>query len=441
MGTHAERWVVIGGGMLGLVTAESAVRAGHEVILLESAPVIGGLTSGVVLGDPVGAHLVADRFYHVMLESDRRLLALLAQLGLADQVRWSAAPAVVAQGGRQHPASSLVDLASLPVLTGWDRARVAASITASLALPLPLAHRLRAAPWLRALAGERAVAAFWGPILRAKLGSAATEVSADFLVATFRRLVRARLDGAGDRFGVLPGGYAPIIAALAEDLTRLGVTVRTGCNVRRVRSATDGVWVELASGQTLSADRVVVTAPGPVAARMLPDLTLRERRSLTGRPYLGVICGAFLLPEPPNGAYLTYLVDDVEITGVIGMHALMDPAVKATAGHLVYVPRYCAPDDPWFDEPDDVLLDRLRSEVAAVLPGSMSSVIDATVSRARYVVPLPTPTTPDRMPFTSSIPGVHVISAAQNDSGTANVEQSLDMAAQALGEILKETKP
>lgn len=433
-----EQWVVIGGGLLGLIAAESGARAGHEVVLLEAAPDLGGLTAGVELHTAEGATATVDRFYHVILESDRRVRALLDQLGLADRVRWTSAPAIVASAGEQYPASALTELAALPVLRTSDRVRTAASIAASLLLPLGVARRLKAEPWLRGVAGRRATEAFWGPILRAKLGTSAPEVSADFLVATFRRLVQARLKGAGDRFGVLPGGYAPIIAALGRQARAHGVTVRTATPVRRVTATAHGVRVHTAAGDELAADRVIVTTPGPIAAAMLPELTAAERHALTGAPSLGVICGAYLVEEPPNPAYITYLVDDVGITGVIGMHALLPR--EATAGRaLVYVPRYCAPDDPWFEFSDDELDTRLRTAVTAALPGTMQQVAACAISRARHVVPLPTPAAPRPLPVRTSLPGVYVVSGAQNTSGTANVEQTLEFAAPALTAILKES--
>lgn len=430
-------WIVVGGGVLGTVTAAALARAGRRVTLVESTGDLGGLTATQTLDTPRG-EVVCDRFYHVILESDARLLRLLSHLGLSDGVRWTSAPTVVAADGVQHPASSLVEMATLPAVTTPDRARIAASVGAGLVLPMALAQRVTAAGWLTAVAGRGAMTSFWGPILRAKLGTQADAVSASFLVSTFRRLVQARVKGAGDRFGVLPTGYGPVFAALKAQVVADGAQVRTGATVATVRrTVTSGprLTVTLASGAELAADNVVVTTPGPVTDAMLPELTADERHRLTAMPYLGVICGTFLVETPPNDAYITYLVDDVGITGVIGMHALIDPAT--TRGyHLVYVPRYCAPDDPWFDLTDAEITERLLRAVRTALPGTMADVVASSVSRARHVMPVPTPEAPAPVPTQVSVPGVHVVSAAQNTTGTLNVEASLGMAAGALHRML-----
>ncbi len=424
------RQIIIGGGVSALALALRAVKRGDEVVVLEKAAEIGGLTSTQTLESP-GGPVQVDRFYHVILESDERLLGLLDELGLRDLVRWTAAPAELISDGRQYPASSLVEMATLPALKLADRLRIGASIAACLATPMAVADRTTSAALLRRLAGESAYREFWGPILSAKLGTQADLVSGAFIVSTFRRLVQARLKGAGDRFGVIPGGYGPVFAALRDRLQERGAVLRTGCDVTGVRSQLgDGgrptVTVTLADGEVVTGDRAFVTAPGPIARRIVPQLADAEGVQLTDAPYLGVVCGVFLMDEAPNDSYITYLTDDVGLTGVIGMHALL-PAEQTGGGHLVYLPHYCASDDAWFEESDEVLRERLLDAMRACFPAYRGQVIDGTVNRARFVVPLPLPQGVPPLPFASSVPGVHVVSTAQNRTGTLNVENSLMM--------------
>ena len=200
------------------------------------------------------------------------------------------------------------------------------------------------------------------------------------------------------------------------------------------REGAPRVTCTLLDGETLTADRVFVTAPGPATSELLPQLSSQERHRLTAAPYLGVVCATVLLQQPPNDAYITYLVDDLGLTGVIGMHALVPPEQTAGAA-LVYLPRYCAPNDPWFDETDEVLQERFLDRLAQAFPEQQFTVLVAAVNRARHVVPLPLPDAPGPLPHTTSIPGVHVVSAVQNTTGTLNVETTLALASRALAEI------
>lgn len=438
-----QQWIVVGGGATGTYLALRGAQAGHRVTLMDKNPDLGGLTAtqSFTLG---GDTFEVDRFYHVILESDEHVLGLLDELGLKETIRWTSAPAEIVNQGKQYPATSLVEMATLPMLKFSDRARIGASIAASLALPMPVANKMTAVSWLRRTAGSSALEAFWWPILRAKLGTQADQVSAGFMVSTFRRLVKARLKGAGDRFGVLPAGYGPVFQAMRERIIELGGEVLTGANATQVHSnggpeSGKGVAVTLEDGRLLEADRVFVTAPGPITTKLVPQLAPDEVRRLTGAPYLGVVCGTFLLEQAPNDSYITYLTDDVGLTGVIGMHALMDP--DATGGaKLVYLPHYCASADPWFEESDEQLTDRLLGALRECFPGQTITPLASGINRARHVVPLPLPGAAKPLPYETSVGGVHVVSTAQNTTGTLNVEGSIAMADEALAPTLGEEK-
>ncbi|WP_072041971.1 FAD-dependent oxidoreductase [Nigerium massiliense] len=424
---------MVGAGVSGLRVALNALDRGQKVTLVEGRSEVGGLTSTQTLESPEGP-VEVDRFYHVIMESDATVRALLDDLGLGGRVIFTSAPAELVSDGQQYPASSIVQMAMLPALKLADRLRIGFSGAASLALPLRLADTMTSASLLRRLAGKSAYKNFWGPILRAKLGTQADQVSATLIVSTFRRLIQARLKGAGDRFGVLPRGYAPIVSAMRARVEARGGEFRTGTAVTNVRSEGTGeattVTVTLEDGSELTADQVVLTTPGPVTTKLVPQLTPRERAQLTSSPYLGVVCGVYLLDTPPNDSYITYLTDDVGLTGVIGMHALLGPRYTG-GGYLVYLPHYCASDDPWFDEDDDVLADRLFAAMQECFPHYTGRVLARAVNKARYVVPLPLPKADPPLPFVTSVPGVVVVSTAQNRTGTLNVEGSLSMADEA----------
>lgn len=437
-------WTVVGGGILGLVSALAGLRAGRTVTVLESTSTFGGLTASQQLDTPRGP-VECDRYYHVILESDRKVLALLEQIGLTGLLRWTDAPAVISTRGRQFPATSIADLASLPAFSLTDRVRVAASIGASILLPDAVADRMTAHDWLRLTAGASGSAQVWEPLLRVKLGAASSEASARFISSTLRRLVRARLAGDGDRFGVIRGGYAPLVAALRGEVVRLGGQCLSDVHVDGVDGLLRGpgrprVTLRAKDGRVFTSDRAVLTAPGPVVSRMAPGLRPEEHRSLTAQPHLGVICTTLLVPDAPNDAYITYLIDDTALTGIIGMHALQDP--KENHGlRLIYVPRYAPPNDPWFDLSDAQVYDAICTELARLLPDYELKPEAWAVHRARYVMPIPTPGGPPALPTTTSIPGVNVISAAQNLSGTLNVEATLTLAGRALNEILGDGSP
>jgi protoporphyrinogen oxidase len=412
--------------MLGAAAARRLRATGADVVLYESAGALGGLTSAWRLEVPGGAPVAWDRFYHVILGTDGRVIDLLADIG-AGEVIWNRSKAACYAGGSAVPASSAAELIALPMLGTVAKLRIGLTVAwAALWSSGRRFDRITAVRWLRRWSGKQATERLWLPLLRAKLGRSAERASAVFIWSTIRRLLSARVQGRdGDRFGHVRGGYATVLEALAKRLAAEGVDVRTGSRVTAVRSTDDGLLVEVEDGPAGRYDRVLVTTAAPLTARLCPELTAAETDRMNGVEYLGVLCPSVLLRRPVTGAYITYVTDPKPFTAVIEMTALVDPAEMG--GHtLVYLPRYTEPDDPAFASPDD----ELRAEfLGAFLPMyglAESDVLSFAVAKARYVMPVPTPGYPERVPaIRTSVPGLFALGSAQITVGTLNVEQTL----------------
>jgi protoporphyrinogen oxidase len=128
-----------------------------------------------------------------------------------------------------------------------------------------------------------------------------------------------------------------------------------------------------------------------------------------------------------TGSYITYIVDRQPFTAVIEMTALVDPA--ELGGHtLVYLPRYTEPDDPAFDRTDEELQAEFLDAFLRMYGLDESDVLSFAVARARYVMPVPTPGYPRRVPpVRTSVPGLFTLGSAQITVGTLNVEQTLQL--------------
>ena len=93
-----KRAVVIGGGPAGLKAAHVLAKAGAEVTLLEGSPVLGGLASSF---DVQGVRI--ERYYHFVCKGDDHLVDTLAELGLADRLRWRDSRMAYFVDGRLYP--------------------------------------------------------------------------------------------------------------------------------------------------------------------------------------------------------------------------------------------------------------------------------------------------------------------------------------------------
>lgn len=410
-----------------MTLAHRLAQQGKRVTLIEGASHLGGLASAWKVGD-----LVWDRHYHVTLLSDSRLRTVLAELDLDREIEWAETRTGVFAGGRLYSVSNLLELLRFPVLRLIDVMRLGVTILrAAHARSWQRLEEITVSEWLVRWSGRRTYERFWLPLLRSKLGEAYAETSAAFIWATIQRLYAARRSGMKkEMFGVVRGGYARVLQRFAERLEADGVRMLLGKPVVRVEAAVDGVRIAFASGEVETFDRVVVTAAAPVAARLCAGLSEDEHNRLAGVRYLGIVCASVLLRRPLAGYYVTNLLDPgLPFTGVIEMSALVRPGQFGGRG-LVYLPRYLAPEDPFFDSPDAEVETVFLDGLARVYPGvRRSDVLAFRISRVRFVMPLPTLAYSRRMPPTdTSVPGLHLVNSAHILNGTLNVNETVQLA-------------
>jgi protoporphyrinogen oxidase len=429
------RWAVVGGGMLGLTLARRLAQHGQRVTVLESASEIGGLAGAWQLGD-----VTWDRHYHVTLLSDARLRALLAELGLEDDMRWVVTKTGFYTDGRLHSMSNTLEFLRFPPLRLLDKLRLGLTIFAASQRRnwRPLEGVL-VADWLRKWSGERTFRKIWEPLLLAKLGQSYRETSAAFIWATIARMYAARRTGLKkEMFGYVRGGYARVLRQFAEVLEGQGVELCTNCRVQETMSQADGS-VRLKTNNGVNRfDRVVFTVPSHIIAAVCPQLADDERRQHQSIRYLGVVCASVLLKRPLAEYYVTNITDPgLPFTAVIEMTTLVDPAELA-GKHLVYLPRYVAACDNAWQWSDDEVRERFVAALERMYPAfARDDVMAFRVSRAPHVMALPTLNYSDSLPpMTTAAPNIFAVNSAHIVKGTLNVNEVIDLAETAINHVL-----
>ena len=427
---------IVGGGILGLTLALRLATAGRRVEVYEGAAAPGGLAAPHRIGD-----FTWDRFYHVMLESDADLGALLDELGLREHVSWATTRTGFYTDGRFHSLSSSLEFLRFSPLSLVDKGRLAATIIHASRITdgRPL-ESIPVERWLRHWSGDRTFERIWRPLLEAKLGSNWQLASASFIWAIIARMYAARRSGLKrERFGYVSGGYETVIGALRARLDAKGVTLRTGTSVREVREEGGRVILGFSDGMSRDAGAAVLTVPATRIAAICPQLTRDEQVRLDRVVYQGVICASMILDRPLAGYYVTNITDvGFPFTTVIEMTALVDRA--KFAGHtLAYVPRYCTRDDPWWQKTDEEVRGLFLAGLQRIYPDlTEDSVRAVVVSRAREVQALPTiDYSTLALPATrTSLPRVFIVNSAQIVNGTLNANQAVGLANSKAAELL-----
>lgn len=425
--------IIVGAGIAGLIAALRLAKQGELVTVVDGESTIGGLTRPWDIGS-----ITWDRFYHVVLGSDRETRALLSEIGLGEQLVFKPVKTSLFLQGRLYPFSTVRDFLAFPELGIFDKLRLLATIAHAKYLGKDEAYEWKGVlEYLTTWSGARTVERIWRPLLRAKLGEHHANASAAFIRATIKRLQGARRGAVGgEQYGYVHGGYAAVLSALQARLESLGVSFVLGKRVVEV-SPQDGYVRVTLDGRELTGDRVILTVPSPVCAAITPQLTPAERRILAQDRYFGVVCISMLVNRRLGDAYVTNVADaGFPFTGVINMSALVER--RELGGYdLIYVPKYAPADDPAFALSDDVLVDQATQGLSRIYRDfSAADVVAARVARAPYVFPFPRIGRAHSIPPAwTSLPRVAIVNSGRLRYATLNVSDTIGVVDQALAEL------
>ncbi len=470
---------IVGSGFLGMTLALRVAKSGANVTLFESASEIGGLASAWEIGD-----VVWDKHYHVTLASDRYTRKIVEELGLGDDFKWVETKTGFYTDGELVSMSDTMEFLKFPPLGLVSKLRLGATIFyASRVKDWKRLEQISVENWLTKLSGKKTFEKIWKPLLLAKLGEAYKETSAAFIWATIQRMYAARNSGLKkEMFGYVRGGYARVLERFGEALLENGVEIRLNSRIESVEKLEDGkIRVSMAKArrhkdvkprvmpqktkyakfQTASAvaqgfsgaflsepdlradrivafprsrrddsfDKVILTCPSNIAAKIAPQLTRIEKQDLENIRYQGIVCASVLMKCSLSRFYVTNITDDAPFTGVIEMSALVDKK-EFNRNALIYLPKYVAPDDELFEKSDEEIERLFLNGLEKMYPHfKRKDVLAFKVSRVRQVFSLPVLNYSRDLPdMKTSIDGVYVVNSSHIVNGTLNVNETVQLA-------------
>lgn len=426
------RWAIVGGGMLGLTLAHRMSQQDVDVTVLEAAPNLGGLTSGWQLGDATW-----EKYYHVILLSDSRLRNLLGELDLADDLSWVETKTGFYTNGKLYSMSDTAEFLKFPPLNLIEKLRLGGTIFyASKIKNWKRLEGMPVAKWLERWSGKGTFNKIWLPLLRAKLGESYKKTAASFIWAHINRMYAARRSGLKkEMFGYVKGGYCRIIQRMTEYLEARGATLKTSHSIQEVRKLEDGRFQVTCAGREPEIfDKVIMTTPSHVVKSSCVDLSDDEKRRLSNTDYLGIVCASLLLKKPISPYYVTNLTDTwVPMTAVIELTNIVDR--EELAGHsLVYLPKYVPADHSMFERSDEDIEEEFLQALEKMYPDfSRDDVAAFRIARTRSVMAIPTLNYSENLPpMQSSVDGLFVINNAHIVKGNLNVNETIQIAEDAL---------
>ena len=423
-------------------------QGGARVTLLERAPTPGGLAGSM----DFEGHRV-DRFYHVVVPSDERMIALTHELGLGAELHFTPVGVGFFVDGHMHPFNGIGDFLRFPPLSPAGRARLAWFVLqCQLRKDYAGLEDLPLQQWLARHCGEVVVQRIWRPLLDSRFDGEHAELPATYLWARTNRMRSARGGrggGGGERMGAIAGGgHERLVLAAARRARELGVQVRLGAGVEglvleSVDSAdggggglggqgSEGAGLRVAGvrvdGGEERFDLTIPTLQPPALRNLLPA-PLHHLLDAYPRRYLGVVCLVLKLRRSLLPYYAVNICDPTPITTVVETSHVVGTA-HTDGLRLAYLPKYCDPSAPEFSEDDESIYRRFTAMLARLAPAfTHDDVVAWTVQRAPLVEPVHAlGHAPRTAPIWPEVPGLALASASQVYPRLLNGESMLELA-------------
>lgn len=420
---------IIGGGMSGLALALRLSKRGHDVTIFERADQLGGLATYQDHGG-----FVFDRYYHVILPSDRHLIGFIRELGLEDKLRWRNTLTGFFVDETTYSVSNSWEFLKFPALSLWSKMRLAFTILYCSRIDdwRRLEH-ITVEDWLLRLSGRATYEKLWKPLLLAKLGENYKRVSAVFIWTYIKRMFSARDSSASkEHMGHVEGGYKTVIARVEEIARESGGRIETGVTVSGIEaSSTGGIRVVHDRGEDVF-DKVVFTGPVNVLHRVAGEELVSVEISGHRVEYLGVQCMALVTRRPLTPFYILNIADDrIPFTGVVGMSNIVD-SDETNGLCLTYLPKYLLSTDPEMERPEEELREEFLRGLRLIFPNlGDDDIVSCRIHRAHKVQPLQVLGFSDLIPRSvTNHPDFLVLNTAQFVNNTLNnneVIRAVDM--------------
>jgi protoporphyrinogen oxidase len=398
---------IVGGGILGMTAAYRLAQEGVHVALFERAGDLGGLVGSF---DFDGRQV--DRFYHVILPDDHRVVGLAEELGLGDRFRFRPTKVGFYDDGRLFSMTSPKEFLTFPVLRPWQRARLAAFVAYC---QLKRGHDdLDAIPlerWLRRLSGRGVYDRLWRPLLDSKFDGRFDDLPATYIWARSRRMSKTRDSSGREVMGWLEGGYQTLIDALERRILELGGEVHAGTAVDEIAGDASGAHGLVVEGRFRPFDHVLCTLAPPMARRLLSP-QLAESAPADHCRYLGVVCLLMRLKRSISPYYHLNITDRrIPLTTVVETTHVVDP--DHVGGHLVYASKYVDPSHADLERPAEEVERDYRGYAKTIFPDLRDDdILGTVVQRARVVEPVHLVGGASRLPEIFPLPGLAMASTA-----------------------------
>lgn len=372
---------IIGAGYGGLAAAYDLKKAGHEVVIFESANYVGGLASG--FKEPNWDWSV-EKFYHHWFQSDDSMMGLMQELGLRDKVIFPRPLTVMYFNGKFYPFDSILNALRFPGLGfGLNKIRFGfVGLFLRLTNNWRALEKVTADEWMLKWAGQQVYEQMWKPLLIGKFGPFYKDVNMAWMWA--------RIKARTTRLGTFEGGFQQFANDFAEKLRGMGVEIRLGAPIKFIKQnqAAGSLNVDVESF-----DQVLVTTSPSLMAKMCPDLPENYLKGLLELKSMGAVVMTLSLTHQlsEQGYYWFNLPKEAGFPMLaLVEHTNFVSPEHFGGDHIIYAGDYLEIGHEYFSLSNEELLERFIPAFKRINPAFEKDWVKKVwVNKTNYAQPVP----------------------------------------------------
>jgi protoporphyrinogen oxidase len=372
---------IIGAGPMGLAAAYHALKAGHVVTAYEVDKVAGGMAAHFDF-----AGLSIERFYHFVCKADQPLFDLLAELGIADKMRWRETSMGYFIEGEHFAWGDPIALLRFPKLSLLAKLRYGLQMFLQTRRnSWDALENVNAKDWLIGWIGPKAYDVLWRRLLELKFFEYAENISAAWIATRIKRVGTSRKSLLQEELGVIDGGSQTLVDALVAAIAKKGGRIRLGWPAREI-VARDGRIAGVRTDQGIEPfGRVISTVPTPYVSALVPALPDALKARYDAIKNIGVVCVVLKLKRSVTRHFWLNINDKaIDIPGIVEFSNL-----RRLPDTVVYVPYYMPQTHPKFAKSSDYFVEETMTYLGKLNPAiSHGDLIASQVGRLRYAQPV-----------------------------------------------------
>ncbi len=375
---------IVGGGFTGLTMAYYLAKAGWKVQVFEKDSEVGGLAGSFKVN---GENL--EKFYHHWFTNDKAIMDLIKDLNCEKNIIIRPSNNGMYYANNFFKLSSPFDLLRFKPLRFINRIRLGLVVlkvrTVSNWMQL---EKYTATEWLTKICGKQGYQVVWEPLLKGKFGRYAESVSAVWFWNKLKLRGGSRDEKGRESLAYYRGGFASLANSLVEEIKKMGGDVFVNKEVISV----DKTTIKTNDGNTYTSDKVVLTLPFPIIAKLLNQQVEQSYiDSLNKVQYIGNVCLTLELKESLSSIYWLNVNDpEFPFVGVIE-HTNFEPKESYKGSHIVYLSKYLPTDEKLYQMSDEAFYEYAIPFIQRMFPRfNKSWVLNYHVWRDPYSQPLVT---------------------------------------------------